>query len=146
GVQHGLLRVRGFTQDDAHLFIRPDQIEAEIDGVLALVNRVMTTFGFDDVRVELSVRDPQDVEKNLGNPSVWDEAEAALARSLESNRIAYARMEGEAAFYGPKIDIKVVDAIGRLWQLGTVQLDFQIPHRFELEYVGEDNRPHRPIM
>jgi threonyl-tRNA synthetase len=146
GVQHGLLRVRGFTQDDAHLFVTPEQIEQEIDSVLDLVNVVMRTYGFEDVKIELSVRDPENLDKYLGEPKVWDDAEAALARSLERNGLEYKRMEGEAAFYGPKIDIKVVDAIGRLWQLGTVQLDWQLPERFELEYAGDDNRPHRPIM
>lgn len=146
GVQHGLLRVRGFTQDDAHLFITPEQIGQEVDGVIDLINLVMRTYGFDDVKIELSVRDAENLDKYLGDPKVWDDAEAALARSLERNEIDYKRMEGEAAFYGPKIDIKVVDAIGRNWQLGTVQLDFQLPERFELEYTGVDNRPHRPIM
>jgi threonyl-tRNA synthetase len=146
GVQHGLLRVRGFTQDDAHLFCRPDQIEAEIDAVWRLASTLLSTFGFDDVRVELSVRDSEDQSKYLGDPAVWDTAEAALASALDKNGVTYKRMEGEAAFYGPKIDLKVVDAIGRLWQLSTIQLDFNMPERFELEFVGEDNRPHRPIM
>ncbi len=146
GVQHGLLRVRGFTQDDAHLFVRPDQIQDEIEKVWHLANTLLTTYGFEDVRVELSVRDPENLDKYLGEPELWDGAEAALAAALDKHGVAYKRMEGEAAFYGPKIDLKVVDAIGRLWQLGTIQLDWQLPNRFELEYIGEDNRPHRPIM
>jgi threonyl-tRNA synthetase len=146
GVQHGLLRVRGFTQDDAHLFIRQDQIQDEIEKVWKLASTLLTTFGFEDVRVELSVRDPQNLDKYLGDSEMWDEAESALAAALDAYGVPYKRMEGEAAFYGPKIDLKVVDAIGRLWQLGTIQLDWNLPDRFELEYIGEDNRPHRPIM
>jgi threonyl-tRNA synthetase len=146
GVQHGLLRVRGLTQDDAHLFVTPEQIESEIDGVWRLADRVLSTFGFEDVRVELSVRDPETPEKYLGDPAIWDSAEAALETSLERNGLSYKRIEGEANFYGPKIDIKVVDAIGRPWQLSTIQLDFNLPERFGLEYIGEDNRPHRPVM
>ncbi len=146
GVQHGLLRVRGFTQDDAHLFIRPDQIQDEIESVWTLANTLLRTYGFDDVIVELSVRDPDNLDKYLGDPAVWDDAEAALAAALDKYGVEYKKMEGEAAFYGPKIDLKVVDAIGRLWQLGTIQLDWNLPERFELEYIGEDNRPHRPIM
>ncbi|MCC6745626.1 MAG: threonine--tRNA ligase [Acidobacteria bacterium] len=146
GVQHGLLRVRGFTQDDAHLFIRPDQIQDEIERVWHLASTLLSTFGFEDVRVELSVRDSQNLDKYIGDPAVWDDSEAALASALDAYGVAYKRVEGEAAFYGPKIDLKVVDAIGRLWQLGTIQLDWNLPERFELEYIGEDNRPHRPIM
>ena len=146
GVQHGLMRVRGFTQDDAHLFCRPDQIEDEIDGAWRLASAILATYGFEDVKVELSVRDPQNIDTYLGDPAVWDSAEAALASALDKNGVPYKRIEGEAAFYGPKIDLKVVDAIGRLWQLSTIQLDFNLPNRFELEYIGDDNRPHRPIM
>lgn len=146
GVQHGLLRVRGFTQDDAHLFMRPDQLEEEMDAVWNLAGRMLAVYGFDQVHVELSVRDPQNLDKYLGDPAVWDQAEAALAAALDKNGVVYKRMEGEAAFYGPKIDLKVVDAIGRMWQLSTIQLDFNLPARFDLEYIGEDNRPHRPIM
>jgi threonyl-tRNA synthetase len=146
GVQHGLLRVRGFTQDDAHLFVRPDQIQDEIEKVWNLASALLGTYGFDDVRVELSVRDPQNADKYLGDPALWDQAESALAAALDKNGVVYKRMEGEAAFYGPKIDLKVVDAIGRLWQLSTIQLDWNLPERFELEYTGDDNRPHRPVM
>ncbi|MBK6426082.1 MAG: threonine--tRNA ligase [Blastocatellia bacterium] len=146
GVQHGLLRVRGFTQDDAHLFIRADQLEEEMDAVWNLAGQMLAVYGFDQVHVELSLRDPNDLEKYLGDPAVWDQAEAALAAALDKNGVVYKRMEGEAAFYGPKIDLKVVDAIGRMWQLSTIQLDFNLPNRFDLEYIGEDNRPHRPIM
>ena len=146
GVQHGLLRVRGFTQDDAHLFVRPDQIEAEIGAVWDLVSTLFRTYGFDDVRVELSVRDPETPEKYLGDPNVWDVAEAALTSALDNSGVKYERKEGEAAFYGSKIDFKVVDAIGRLWQLSTIQLDYNLPERFALEYIGEDNRAHRPVM
>lgn len=146
GVQHGLLRVRGFTQDDAHLFCRPDQIEDEIEGAWRLASTILSTYGFEDVRVELSVRDPENIDKYLGDPAVWDIAEASLASALDKSGVVYKRMEGEAAFYGPKIDLKVVDAIGRLWQLSTIQLDFNLPKRFDLEYIGEDNRAHQPVM
>lgn len=145
GVQHGLLRVRGFTQDDAHLFCTPETLEEEIIGCLDFARKVYATFGF-DYRVELSVRDAQDRTKYLGGDEVWTRAEAALAGALDKLGLTYARVEGEAAFYGPKIDIKVIDAIRRTWQLATIQVDFNLPQRFGLEYVGADNRPHTPIM
>ncbi len=145
GVLHGLLRVRGFTQDDAHIFCTPEALKQEIMGCLELAQLVYRTFGF-TYTVELSVRDPRDPAKYMGGDERWTWAEAVLAEALEHMGLAHAVIEGEAAFYGPKIDIKVVDAIGRNWQLGTIQLDFNLPERFDLQYIGEDNRPHRPIM
>ncbi|MEW6106556.1 MAG: threonine--tRNA ligase [Bacillota bacterium] len=146
GVLHGMLRVRGFTQDDAHLFMRPDQLEDELVGVLDLVQFMMTSFGYKDYDMELSVRDPANKEKYVGPDDVWNMAEGALVAALERKGLPYTRMEGEAKFYGPAIDVKVKDALGRGWQGPTIQVDFNLPERFDLEYVGEDNAPHRPVM
>jgi threonyl-tRNA synthetase len=146
GTLHGLMRVRGFTVDDAHLFVRADQVRAEIGDCLDFAYKVFRTYGFDKIRIELSVKGSDTSKNYLGAEEDWSKAEAALASALNERAITYERIEGEAAFYGPKIDIKVEDAIGRLWQLGTVQLDFNLPERFQLEYIGEDNKPHRPIM
>jgi threonyl-tRNA synthetase len=146
GTLHGLLRARGFTQDDAHIFCTPETVQGEITACIDFAYHVFRTFGFEDFKVELSVKG-NDTEKHyLGSDEAWKSAEHALVSALNGREIPYERIEGEAAFYGPKIDIKVVDAIGRLWQLSTVQFDFNLPERFELEYNGEDNRPHRPIM
>jgi threonyl-tRNA synthetase len=145
GVAHGLMRARGFTQDDAHIFCTPEQLKAEIFGCLDLVDFVFRAFGF-EYKAELSVRHPTDHSKYLGSNEVWDMAESALAEALGERGLAYQKMEDEAAFYGPKIDFKVVDAIKRTWQLSTIQVDFNLPERFELEYIGSDNKPHRPIM
>lgn len=146
GTLHGLLRVRGFTVDDAHLFCTPDQVRKEISDCVDFVVEVFGTFGFDKVKFELSVKGSDTSKKYLGEEEDWIKAESALAEALDERGVDYQRMEGEAAFYGPKIDFKIEDAIGRLWQLGTVQWDFNLPERFELEYIGEDNRPHRPVM
>jgi threonyl-tRNA synthetase len=146
GVLHGLLRVRMITQDDAHIFCRPDQIESEIADLLDLAFSVHETFGFERYEVTLSVRDPRTPEKYAGRPEVWDHAEAALEQALIRRNVAYTRAPGEANFYGPKIDVYFFDALGRKWQLTTIQLDFTLPERFGLEYTGEDNRPHRPVM
>ncbi|NLG78420.1 MAG: threonine--tRNA ligase [Firmicutes bacterium] len=146
GVLHGMLRVRGFTQDDAHLFMRPDQLEDELVGVLDLVQFMMKSFGYKDYDMELSVRDPANKEKYVGSDDVWNMAEGALVAALERKGFPYTRMEGEAKFYGPAIDVKVKDALGRGWQGPTIQVDFNLPERFDLEYVGEDNAPHRPVM
>ncbi len=146
GTLHGLMRVRGFTVDDAHLFCTPDQVRAEIDDCVDFATQVLKTFGFEKIKFELSVRGQDTNKKWLGAPEDWAKAEAQLAEALESRGIPYERIEGEGAFYGPKIDFKVEDAIGRLWQLGTVQWDFNLPERFELEYIGDDNKPHRPVM
>ena len=146
GTIHGLMRCRGFTVDDAHLFVRPDQIHVEISDCLDFAIKVFDTYGFDKVRFELSVRGDAENKGYLGSDEDWRTAEAQLASALQERDISYERIEGEAAFYGPKIDIKIEDAIGRIWQLGTIQLDFNLPERFELEYTAEDNQKHRPVM
>ncbi|HMQ03500.1 MAG TPA: threonine--tRNA ligase [Pyrinomonadaceae bacterium] len=146
GTLHGLMRVRGFSVDDAHLFVRPDQVHAEVADCLDLAIKVFETYGFDKVRFELSVRGEAENKGYLGADTDWKAAEEQLASALREREIDYERIEGEAAFYGPKIDIKIEDAIGRVWQLGTIQLDFNLPARFELEYTGEDNQKHRPFM
>ena len=146
GALHGLTRVRGFTQDDAHIFCTPDQIRAEILGCIDFAFHVYETFGFKDVKVELSVRGDAPDMKYLGSDEDWDNAEAALVDALNARNIPYTRVEGEAVFYGPKIDIRVEDAIGRNWQLTTIQFDFNLPKRFQMEYIGEDNKPHQPLM
>jgi threonyl-tRNA synthetase len=146
GTLHGLMRVRGFTVDDAHLFVRPDQIQAEISDCLDLALKVFQTYGFEKVRFELSVRGDADNKFYLGSDETWQAAEEQLARALNERGISYERIEGEAAFYGPKIDIKIEDAIGRIWQLGTIQVDWNLPERFGLEYTGEDGQKHQPVM
>lgn len=146
GALHGLMRVRGFTQDDAHLFCTEETLDAELAGCIDIAQLMYDTFGFPEFKVELSTRDVSDREKYLGTDEIWEMSEAALARVLDERGIAYETIGGEAAFYGPKIDVKVVDAIGRTWQLTTIQLDFTQPDRFDLAYVGADNAPHRPIM
>ncbi len=142
GVTHGLVRVRSFAQDDAHLFVTPEQIEEEIDRELRLISEIYDTFGFSDVRIALSTRP----EKRIGNDELWDNAESALENALKKNNLEYHINPGEGAFYGPKLEFQVHDAIGRPWQLGTVQLDYTLPERFQLEYIGADNHPHRPVM
>ena len=146
GALHGLMRVRGFTQDDAHIFCTQEQLEDELGACLDIAQLMYSTFGFPEYKVELSVRDSQNTEKYQGDDAIWDLSENTLAKVLDDRGIEYKRIEGEAAFYGPKIDVKVVDAIGRTWQLTTVQLDFNQPERFDLTYVGADNTTHRPIM
>jgi threonyl-tRNA synthetase len=146
GVLHGLLRVRGFTQDDAHLFCTRDQVFGEIQGLLDLVIFIMKSFGFDKYLVELSVRDESRKEGYAGAEEDWIMAENALQEAMRSMGIPWQRREGEAVFYGPKIDVKLIDAIGRPWQLSTVQFDFTLPKRFELSYVGADGAPHQPVM
>ena len=146
GTLHGLMRVRGFTVDDAHLFVRPDQVHVEVADCLDFAIKVFETYGFDKVKFELSVRGIAKNKGFLGADEDWANAEEQLASALNERGISYERIEGEAAFYGPKIDIKIEDAIGRIWQLGTIQLDFNLPQRFELEYTGDDNLKHQPIM
>jgi threonyl-tRNA synthetase len=145
GTLHGLTRVRGFTQDDAHIFCTDETVRSEILGCIDFAFSVFEVFGFKDVKVELSVRG-EDKSKYFGADEDWDRAESALVDALNGREIPYQRIEGEAVFYGPKIDIRVEDAIGRTWQLTTIQFDFNLPERFQLEYIGEDNKPHRPIM
>ena len=146
GTLHGLMRVRGFTQDDAHIFCTPDTVRSEIVDCIQFAFALLGAFGFDEFKIELSVRGDNSAKTYLGSDENWVRAESALVQALEEQSLPYERMEDEAAFYGPKIDIKVKDSIGRLWQLTTVQFDFNLPERFELEYIGEDNKPHRPVM
>jgi threonyl-tRNA synthetase len=143
GTLHGLLRIRGFTQDDSHIYCTEDQAEDEIRGLLGFVISVLRAFGFEEFEAHLSTREPA---KSIGTDEGWERATEHLRRALEAEGLAYRVKEGEAAFYGPKIDIDVRDAIGRKWQLSTIQFDFNLPERFELEYVGADNARHRPIM
>lgn len=141
GVLHGLLRVRAFTQDDAHIFMLPSQIEQEIQGVIELVDRFYSTFGF-PYHVELSTRP----ENAMGSEAIWEQATAALEQSLKAMHLDYVVNEGEGAFYGPKIDFHLRDSLGRTWQCGTIQLDFLMPEKFDLTYIGEDGEKHRPVM
>lgn len=145
GTMHGLLRVRGFTQDDAHIFCTPEQIGGEVIACLDFAEAVLKTFGFKEYRVELSTRDPKNPDF-LGSEENWSKAEGALKKVLTERGLNFKTFPGEAAFYGPKIDVKLVDVLGRLWQLSTVQFDFNLPARFELEYVGEDGERHQPVM
>jgi threonyl-tRNA synthetase len=146
GVLHGLLRVRGFTQDDAHIFCMPSQIESEVEACIDFAFAVMKNFGFEKFEVELSDWDSSHPENYAGKPADWQRASAALADTMKRLNIAYKTITGEAAFYGPKIDVKLIDAIGRSWQLTTVQFDFNLPARFGLEYVAEDGAKHQPLM
>ncbi|HEY7785356.1 MAG TPA: threonine--tRNA ligase [Pyrinomonadaceae bacterium] len=146
GTLHGLTRVRGFTQDDAHIFATPETVRSEILGCIDFAFALFDVFGFKEIKVELSVRSDDSGKRYLGSDEDWNRAEDALVSALNERGIPYIRMEGEAVFYGPKIDMRVEDAIGRTWQLTTVQFDFNFPERFDLEYIGEDNKPHRPIM
>ncbi len=146
GVLHGLLRVRGFTQDDAHIFCTPEQLENEILGVLELAQFMLSSFGFNEYEIELSVRGKGEKEKYIGRDDVWEHAENSLKIALDKKGLKYTRMEGEAKFYGPAIDIKVKDAIGRGWQGPTIQVDFNLPERFDVNYVGPDGFHHRVVM
>jgi len=142
GVLHGLLRVRGFTQDDAHIFCRPDQLEEEIFNILDLNLNILATFGFDQYDIYLSTRP----DKYVGSEAHWQKATDALEQALEKRGLAYQIDPGEGVFYGPKIDIKIKDVLGRSWQCSTIQVDFNLPERFEVNYIGEDGREHQPIM
>ena len=146
GTMHGLLRVRGFTQDDAHIFCMPSQIESEVEACIDFAETVLKTFGFNEFKIELSTWDPKDRANYTGSDENWNLAIGSLDRVLKAKGIPYKTIPGEAAFYGPKIDIKLVDVLGRLWQLSTVQFDFTLPARFGLEYVGEDGERHQPVM
>ncbi|NOX29303.1 MAG: threonine--tRNA ligase, partial [Actinobacteria bacterium] len=143
GTLHGLMRIRGFTQDDSHIFVAPEGLADEIAGLLDFVLSVLRAFGFDEFEFKLSTRDP---DKSIGSDEIWDQATNALVEAMHSHGLDYEVSEGDAAFYGPKIDIDVKDAIGRSWQLSTIQADFQLPERFDLTYVGADGEKHRPIM
>lgn len=146
GVLHGMLRVRGFTQDDAHIFCTRDQVSDEISDCIDLVLYIMKSFGFEQYKIELSVRDESKKGEYAGSEEDWQMAENALTESLRARGISWTRMEGEAVFYGPKIDVKLIDAIGRPWQLSTVQFDFTLPKRFDLSYVASDGLAHQPVM
>jgi len=146
GVLHGMLRVRGFTQDDAHIFCTREQVYGEISDLMDLVLFIMKSFGFDQYKVELSVRDESKKKDYAGTEEDWQMAEEALTESLRTRGIDWTRMEGEAVFYGPKIDVKLIDAIGRPWQLSTVQFDFTLPKRFGLSYIAADGQAHQPVM
>lgn len=146
GTLHGLTRVRGFTQDDSHIFCRPDQLQKEILGVLGLSFEMLTSFGFEKWEVDLSVRDPQQKGKYLGGEEIWRKAEESLEKALKERKIKYQRAEGEAVFYGPKIDIKLLDALNRTWQCTTIQVDFNFPEKFDLNFIGKEGQPHRVVM
>src|SRR5690554_3501550 len=146
GELHGLTRVRGFTQDDAHLFCTPDQVKEEFVKVIDLVLYVLNTLGFEDFTAQISLRDPNDPDKYIGSDENWERAEREIREAVEESGLKYVALEGEAAFYGPKLDFMIRDAIGRKWQLGTIQVDYTLPERFELEYTGADNKKHRPVM
>jgi threonyl-tRNA synthetase len=146
GTMHGLLRVRGFTQDDAHIFCMPSQIEDEVVACIDFAQSVLKTFGFEEFKIELSTWDPNDRKNFVGSDENWEMAVSSLKNVLERKAIPFKTIPGEAAFYGPKIDIKLVDVLGRMWQLSTVQFDFNLPARFELEYKGEDGELHQPVM
>ena len=146
GVLHGLMRVRGFTQDDAHIICTPAQIEDEVLGCLDLTAHILGAFGFKEYEIALSVRDPERKEKYIGDDATWEVAEGSLVKALERKGLSYTRMEGEAVFYGPKIDVHIKDALGRLWQCTTIQFDFNVPERFDMTYIGPDGQEHRPYM
>src|SRR3981081_300217 len=146
GTLHGLMRVRGFTQDDAHIFCTPETVRSEIVSCIQFAFALLGAFGFDEFKIELSVRGSDSTKKYLGSDENWARGEQALVEALNEQNLPYERMEDEAAFYGPKIDIKVKDSIGRLWQLTTVQFDFNFPQRFQIEYMDKENKPHQPIM
>jgi len=146
GELHGLTRVRGFTQDDAHIFCRPDQVEDEFMKVIDLVLYVFKALGFDQYSAQISLRDKVNREKYIGNDDDWNRAEESIIKSAHAKGLPTTIEYGEAAFYGPKLDFMVKDALGRKWQLGTIQVDYQLPQRFELEYTGSDNQKHRPVM
>lgn len=146
GELHGLTRVRGFTQDDAHIFCSQDQVKEEFIKVIDLVLYVFESLGFEDFTAQISLRDPENKEKYIGNDEAWEKAEAAIIEAAGEKELTTVTELGEAAFYGPKLDFMVKDALGRKWQLGTIQVDYNLPERFELEYTGSDNQKHRPVM
>jgi threonyl-tRNA synthetase len=146
GTLQGLLRVRGFTQDDAHIFCAPGQVKQEIVKLLDFTRHVLGKFGFETYRVYLSTRDPEHLERYMGSDEEWVDAQNALAEALDEKRVAYREMPGEAVFYGPKIDVNIVDAGGKEWQCTTLQFDFNLPKRFDVTYIGADNREHGVVM
>ena len=146
GELHGLTRLRGFTQDDAHIFCRPDQVKEEFIAVIKIVLQIFSALDFKDFITQISIRDPKKPEKYIGSDENWEKAESAIIEVAQESGLEYVVVEGEAAFYGPKMDFMVRDAIGRKWQLGTIQVDYNLPERFDLEYIGDDNKKHRPVM
>ncbi len=146
GELHGLSRVRGFTQDDAHLFCMPEQLKEEFLGVIDLTKFVLNKLGFDKFTAQISLRDPENKTKYIGSDEVWEKAENAIIEAAKEAGLDTVTELGEAAFYGPKLDFMIKDAIGRSWQLGTIQVDYNLPERFKLEYIGADNTTHRPVM
>jgi threonyl-tRNA synthetase len=146
GELHGLTRVRGFTQDDAHIFCTPDQVKDEFKAVMRIVMKIFKALDFSNFITQISLRDPEDKEKYIGTDENWEKAERAILEVAEESDLETVIEYGEAAFYGPKMDFIVRDALGRKWQLGTIQVDYNLPDRFELEYVGSDNEKHRPVM
>jgi len=146
GELHGLSRVRGFTQDDAHIFCTPEQVKKEFLDVLELVELVLSKLGFEDWSAQISLRDPENKDKYIGSDENWDIAEAAIIEAAGESGLETTTVLGEAAFYGPKLDFMIKDALGRTWQMGTIQVDYNLPERFKLEYIGSDNKPHRPVM
>lgn len=146
GELHGLTRVRTFTQDDAHIFVRPDQVKAEFETIIDIILKVFRIFGFDNYDAQISLRDPKDTEKYIGSDEIWQESEDAIRQACKEKGLNAHEETGEAAFYGPKLDFMVKDAIGRKWQLGTIQVDYNLPERFKLEYTAEDNSKKTPVM
>ncbi len=146
GELHGLTRVRSFTQDDAHIFCRPDQVKEEFIKVMDIIQIIFKSLNFDKVEAQISLRDPNNHEKYVGSDEVWEKAERAIVEACQEKHLEAKVEYGEAAFYGPKLDFMVRDAIGRRWQLGTIQVDYNLPERFQLEYMGTDNQKHRPVM
>ncbi|MBE0651857.1 MAG: threonine--tRNA ligase [Bacteroidales bacterium] len=146
GELHGLTRVRGFTQDDAHIFCTPDQIKNEFNGVIDIIQQIFKALNFNDVIIQISLRDPNNLEKYIGSDENWEKAETAIKEVAEERGLNAVIEYGEAAFYGPKMDFMVRDALGRKWQLGTIQVDYNLPERFDLSYIGADNEKHRPVM
>ena len=146
GTLHGLMRARGFTQDDAHIFCTKEQLEEEVSRALRLAQRILGRLGFTEYKLDLSTRDPERADRYMGSGDEWESAQGALRGVLEKEGLRYTEMRGEAAFYGPKIDVKIVDSSGREWQCSTIQFDFNLPKRFDLTYIGEDGRGHPPLM
>ena len=146
GELHGLTRVRTFTQDDSHIFVRSDQVKAEFESVIDIIQKVFSIFGFTDYEAQISLRDPKDTEKYIGSDEIWEESENAIREACKEKGLNAHEEIGEAAFYGPKLDFMVKDAIGRRWQLGTIQIDYNLPQRFRLEYTAEDNSKQVPVM
>jgi threonyl-tRNA synthetase len=146
GELHGLTRVRSFTQDDAHIFCRQDQVKQEFIRVMEIINIIFKALNFENYEAQISLRDPNNHEKYVGSDEIWEHAENAIREACKEMNLPAREETGEAAFYGPKLDFMVKDALGRRWQLGTIQVDYNLPERFELEYTGEDNQKHRPVM